>query len=110
MLEDDERRTIAVSVTATKLTAQTLAKALQKVLQQMRELHRNAQTPQGRQSVKKLMKCGYTSYARYSTIRNITNITYGLTFGIRWVIINKNKCRRIFVIWLLSEAESKIYV
>ena len=58
MQEEIERRTIAVSVTATKLTAQVLAKALAAVVQKIQKEYRTGQTPQGRQSVKKLMNHG----------------------------------------------------
>jgi len=53
--EDIERRTFAVSVTASKLTAKTLAKALEAAMRKIRHHRQNAQAPQGRQSVKKLM-------------------------------------------------------
>ncbi len=55
MQEDIERRTVAVSVNATKLTAKTLAKALAAALRKIQMEYHKAQTPQGRQSVKKLM-------------------------------------------------------
>lgn len=55
MQEDIERRTIVVSVNAAKLSARTLAKALSAVLRKIQKEYRKAQTPQGRQSVKKLM-------------------------------------------------------
>ena len=55
MQEDIERRTIAVSINAAKLTGRTLAKALAAVVRKIQREHRKAQTPQGRQSVKKLM-------------------------------------------------------
>ena len=55
MQEDIERRTVAVSINATKLTGRTLAKALAAVLRKIQRGHHKAQTPQGRQSVKKLM-------------------------------------------------------
>ena len=55
MQEDIERRTIAVSINAAKLTGRTLAKALAAVVRKIQKEHRKAQTPQGRQSVKKLM-------------------------------------------------------
>lgn len=55
MQEDIERRTIAISVTATKLTAQTMAKAFQAVLQKIQTEHiKRVEHPQGRQSVKRL--------------------------------------------------------
>ena len=55
MQEDIERRAIAVTVTASKLTAKTLAKALAAVLRKIQKEYHKAQTPQGKQSVKKLM-------------------------------------------------------
>ena len=55
MQEDIERRAIAVSVTASKLTAKVLAKALAAVLRKIQKEYHKAQTPQGKQSVKKLM-------------------------------------------------------
>lgn len=55
MQEDIERRTVAVSVNAAKLTGRTLAKALAGVVRKIQKDYRKAQTPQGRQSVKKLM-------------------------------------------------------
>ena len=58
MQEDIERRSIAVVVSASKLTGRTLAKALQAALQKIRQAQRNALTPQGRQTVKKLMNHG----------------------------------------------------
>ena len=58
MQEDIERRAIAISLTAGKLTARTLAKALSAALRQIRQQRRAALTPQGRQPVKKLMNHG----------------------------------------------------
>lgn len=55
MQEDIERRTVALSVKTTKLTSQTLAKAFAAVLRKIQKDYNKAQTPQGRQSVKKLM-------------------------------------------------------
>lgn len=55
MQEDIERRTVALSVKTTKLTGQTLAKAFTAVLRKIQKDYNKAQTPQGRQSVKKLM-------------------------------------------------------
>jgi len=52
--EDIERRSIAISVTASKLTGRVLAKALQAALRKIQKAQQNAKTPQGRQSVKKL--------------------------------------------------------
>ncbi len=58
MQEDIERRTVAVSVRATKLTGRVLAKALTAVVRKIQKDLREGQTPQGRQSVKKLMNHG----------------------------------------------------
>lgn len=55
MQEDIERRTVALSVKTTKLTSQTLAKAFAAVLRNIQKDYNKAQTPQGRQSVTKLM-------------------------------------------------------
>ncbi len=55
MQEDIERRAIAVSVNAAKLSAKTLAKALATALLKIQKEYHKAQTPQGKQSVKKLM-------------------------------------------------------
>ena len=58
MQEDVERRTVAVSVTATKLTGKVIARALAAVLRKIQKEQRKGQAPQGRQSVKKLMNHG----------------------------------------------------
>lgn len=55
MQEDIERRAVAVSLTASKLTAKGLAKALAAVLRKIQKEYHRAQTPQGKQSVRKLM-------------------------------------------------------
>ena len=51
MQEDVERRTLAISISATKLTGQVLALAWNKVSAKLQD----NQTPYGKQSVKKLM-------------------------------------------------------
>ena len=55
MEEDVTRRTIAISVQATKLTGRELCKAFQKFLAQAEKQRRASLTPHGRQSVKQLM-------------------------------------------------------
>jgi len=55
MQEQIDRESIAITVKASKLTGQVLAKAFMAALRQAQKRHRAAQTPQGRQSVKKLM-------------------------------------------------------
>ncbi len=61
MQEDIERRTVALSVNATKLTGRVLAKALAAVLQKIQKDYHKGKTPQGRQSVKKLMNHGVST-------------------------------------------------
>ena len=52
------RQTIAVSVKASKLTARALAYVVAAVGRKIAKEHRKAQTPHGKQSVKKLMAHG----------------------------------------------------
>lgn len=61
MQEDIERRTVALSVNATKLTGRTLAKVLAAALRQIQKGHQKRQTPQGRQSIKKLLNHGVST-------------------------------------------------
>lgn len=61
MQEDIERRTVAVSITATKLSAKAIAKALAAVLRKIQKDYHKGQTPQGRQNVKKLMNHGVST-------------------------------------------------
>lgn len=56
--EDASRRTIALSVKASKMTARTLAVALAAIGRKIQKAQREAQTPHGKQSVKKLMAHG----------------------------------------------------
>ena len=56
--EDVSRRTLALSIRTSKLTARTLAYALQAVGRKIQKEHRAHQTPHGKQSVKKLMAHG----------------------------------------------------
>lgn len=56
--EDISRRTIAISVQASKLTARSLAYALRAVGHKIAKEHRKGQMPHGKQSVKKLMAHG----------------------------------------------------
>jgi hypothetical protein len=53
--EQVERESVAISLKATKLTAQTLAKAFMAVVHKIQKEHQKAQTPRGEQSAKKLM-------------------------------------------------------
>ena len=55
MQEEVNQKTVALSIRTTKLTGTVLAAALGKVARALQKHHRKALTPQGRQSVKKLM-------------------------------------------------------
>ena len=61
MQEDIDNRTVALSIKATKLTARALAKALAVFLRSIQKAQREGQTPQGRQTVKKLMNHGVST-------------------------------------------------
>lgn len=63
MQEDVERRTVALSVTATKLTGKVLAKSVAALLRKIQKEVQAGQTPQGKQSVKKLMNHGAATSA-----------------------------------------------
>src|SRR5699024_8284886 len=56
--EDVSRRTIAVSIKATKLTGRVLAQACLAVGRKIKKAHRARQTPHGRQTVRQLMGHG----------------------------------------------------
>ena len=55
MQDEVNQKTVALSIRATKLTSRVLAPALRKILEEGKKRHQKALTPQGRQSVKKLM-------------------------------------------------------
>lgn len=55
MQEEVNQKTVALSIRTTKLTGKVLAAALGKVIRALQKHHQKALTPQGRQSVKKLM-------------------------------------------------------
>ena len=57
------RQTIAVSVKASKLTARALAYVIAAVGRKIAKEHRKAQTPHGKQSVRKLMGHGGDTHA-----------------------------------------------
>ena len=61
MQEDIERRTVALSVNASKLTGRVLAKALMALLRKIQKDHHKGLVPQGKQSVKKLMNHGVST-------------------------------------------------
>jgi hypothetical protein len=53
--EDIDNRTVALSVKAARLTSGVLARVMKAIAEKIQKEHGKAQTPQGRQSVKKLM-------------------------------------------------------
>lgn len=55
MQEELERKSIAIVVSASKLTARVLAKAVAAIGRKIQKEHQKGLTPQGKQSVKKLM-------------------------------------------------------
>lgn len=55
MQEQVEREAIAISIQASKLTADVVARAMQSVLREIKKQHEENKTPHGKQSVKKLM-------------------------------------------------------
>jgi Tfp pilus tip-associated adhesin PilY1 len=56
--EDIERRTVAISISAARLTSRVLARVLTAVAHKIHKEYQKGQTPHGRQSVKKLMSHG----------------------------------------------------
>ncbi|MBE6828729.1 MAG: PcfB family protein [Ruminococcaceae bacterium] len=61
MQEDIDRRTVALSVKAARLSGKVLAKALAAGLRKIQQERRAGLAPQGKQSVKKLMNHGVTT-------------------------------------------------
>lgn len=59
--EDISRRTVAVSVRASKLTARSLAYVVAAVGRKITKEHRARQTPHGKQTVKQLMRHGVST-------------------------------------------------
>lgn len=55
MQEQIDREAIAITLKSSRLTAKVLAKVLMAVGRKIQKEHRKAQTPRGKQSVKKLM-------------------------------------------------------
>ena len=56
MQDEINEKTVAISIKATKLTAQTLQKALKLLLAQMKKQHDKHQIPHGRQTLKQLAR------------------------------------------------------
>ena len=56
MQDEINEKTVAISIKATKLTAQTLQKALKLLLAQMKKQHDKNKIPQGKQTLKQLAR------------------------------------------------------
>lgn len=56
MQDEINEKTVAISIKATKLTAQTLQKALKLLLAQMKKQHDKHQIPHGKQTLKQLAR------------------------------------------------------
>lgn len=76
MQEEVNQKTVALSIRTTKLTGKVLAAALGKVVRALQKHHRKALTPQGRQSVKKLMNhyCGKSAMPYVELQRILTGL------------------------------------
>ena len=74
MQEEVNQKTVALSIRTTKLTGKVLAAALGKVVRALQKHHQKALTPQGRQSVKKLMN-HYGGKNNYEKDRNSSIIS-----------------------------------
>ncbi len=61
MQEDIDRRTVALSIKAAKLSGQVLAKALAAALRKIQQERRAGLIPHGKQTVKKLMNHGVST-------------------------------------------------
>ena len=61
MQEELDNRTVALSVKASKLTAQVLAKVMTAAANKIKKEYNKAQAPHGRQSVRRLMKHGVST-------------------------------------------------
>ena len=75
MQEEVNQKTVALSIRTTKLTGKVLAAALGKVVRALQKHHRKALTPQGRQSVKKLMN----HYGQLAALSNAGHLRRGDT-------------------------------
>ena len=56
MQDEINEKTVAISIKATKLTAQTLQKAIKRLLEQMKKQRGKRQIPHGKQTLKQLME------------------------------------------------------
>ena len=79
MQDEINEKTVAISIKATKLTAQTLQKALKLLLAQMKKQHDKNKIPHGKQTLKQLARqnAGPVSYTHLDVYKrqNITTPT-----------------------------------
>ena len=74
--EDVSRRTIAVSIKATKLTGRVLAQACLAVGRKIKKAHRARQTPHGKQTVRQLMSIEVESPKDFDRVARRWNVDY----------------------------------
>ena len=87
MQEDVEQRTIALAISASKLTGRELKKAIVKLLAHLKDKQNHPTIPQGKQSVKQLAKQGQGMTSIEITDQNIKDFErvakkYGVDFAV----------------------------
>ena len=80
--EDVSRRTIAVSIKATKLTGRVLAQACLAVGRKIKKAHRARQTPHGKQTVRQLM--GHGAATNSIEVESPKAVSYTHLWGDAW--------------------------
>ena len=87
MQEDVEQRTVALAISASKLTGRELKKAIVKLLAHLKDKQTYPNIPQGKQSVKQLAKQGQGMTSIEITDQNIKDFErvakkYGVDFAV----------------------------
>ncbi len=87
MQEDVEQRTVALAISASKLTGRELKKAIVKLLAHLKDNQNHPSIPQGKQSVKQLAGQGQGMSSIEITDRNIKDFErvakkYGVDFAV----------------------------
>ncbi|PWJ22732.1 uncharacterized protein DUF3801 [Faecalicatena orotica] len=87
MQEDVEHRTVALAISASKLTGRELKKAIVKLLAYLKDKDKYPDIPQGKQSVKQLAKQGHGMTSIEITDQNIKDFErvakkYGVDFAV----------------------------
>lgn len=87
MQEDVEHRTVALAISASKLTGRELKKAIVKLLAHLKDKQAHPDIPQGKQSVKQLAKQGQGMTSIEITDQNIKDFErvakkYGVDFAV----------------------------